>query len=383
MTQVTTQRTSSATMDIIKDFVIDETQTTRRIFKATIVDNHKDSTASVAGHIIYQRKGVKQEWDDISEIKLSELRSGDGIKFNFSCSELKKFSDILDEVYAIGNKGISSGTKNLVVLEASKLIEIPAERKQFIKDLLDKHYGVEIWEELVSANPDLATKLANSKIQMDREKSLNEFEESMKTEKDESYWQHFFENNQWIFGYGLKYQFLHLLQEQPNYGGTALTGKGAQKGDFLMHSAAENKFTVIVEIKKPSSQLFGYKKGTGEVAEYRNGVPWLHYELVGAISQVQVNCKTWETEGATNTQNQEALGAEKIFTHEPKGILVIGHTRELDNYEKRKAFELYRRNINNPEIITFDEIYERAKYIVGIREQPVVKKATEEDDRPF
>ena len=35
------------------------------------------------------------------------------------------------------------------------------------------------------------------------------------------------------------------------------------------------------------------------------------------------------------------------------------------NKQKYRSFELYRRNIINPEIITFDELYERAKFIVN------------------
>lgn len=34
------------------------------------------------------------------------------------------------------------------------------------------------------------------------------------------------------------------------------------------------------------------------------------------------------------------------------------------NERKFRSFELYRRNLIRPEIITFDELYERARYIV-------------------
>ena len=52
-------------------------------------------------------------------------------------------------------------------------------------------------------------------------------------------------------------------------------------------------------------------------------------------------------------------------TINPKGILVIGHTKELmGERSKIETFELFRRDINNLEIITFDELYERAKFIV-------------------
>jgi hypothetical protein len=36
----------------------------------------------------------------------------------------------------------------------------------------------------------------------------------------------------------------------------------------------------------------------------------------------------------------------------------------LDSISKRNTFELFRRNITSPEILTFDELYERAKFIV-------------------
>jgi enolase len=40
------------------------------------------------------------------------------------------------------------------------------------------------------------------------------------------------------------------------------------------------------------------------------------------------------------------------------------------NEDKFSSFELFRKQINNTEIITFDELYERAKHIVksGIQE---------------
>ena len=383
MAQLTTKSTSHYTADILQDFIIAETPTTRRIFKATIVDNPKDLSATVTGYIIYQRKGRTGEWEDVRKLNLSELKSGEGVKFHFSCSEMKSFHDALEQAYAIGNKGISYGTKELVVEEASKIIQIPANRKQVITTLLKKDYGEEVWDELLSIDPDLATKLSYAKIQADRKKSLLEFEQSLREDKGEPYWQDFFVKNQWIFGFGLKYQFLHLLQEQPYYGGSKFSGNGAQRGDYLLHTAAVNKFTVLVEIKKPEAPMFARTK-TGEIAKYRNGVPYLQYELTGAVSQIQVNSKTWEIEGSNSPENREKLQEQKISTHSPKGILVIGHTQQLDSFEKRKAFELYRSNIHNPEILTFDELFERAKYIVeGDGGNPSFGKKTAKEDLPF
>ncbi|MGA2631560.1 MAG: Shedu anti-phage system protein SduA domain-containing protein, partial [Terriglobia bacterium] len=88
-------------------------------------------------------------------------------------------------------------------------------------------------------------------------------------------------------------------------------------------------------------------------------------ELSGGVSQVQASCRKWEVEGSTTEQNREILHAEKTYTVRPKGILVIGITEQLLNdVDKRSTFELFRRNLVNPEILTFDELYERAQFIV-------------------
>ena len=178
----------------------------------------------------------------------------------------------------------------------------------------------------------------------------------------EAWWQDFFEKNTWIFGYGLNYQILKSVQAQPRYGGLTVTGRGVQKGDYLQRTEATVKFTVLVEIKRPGTQLLGSE-------QYRNGAWELGGELAGGVSQMHANCSTWEKEGSRSEENQEALTRQGIFTVQPKGILVIGHTKQLTDLHKRSTFEMFRRNTLNPEILTFDELYERAKFIVNHTEQ--------------
>ena len=115
---------------------------------------------------------------------------------------------------------------------------------------------------------------------------------------------------------------------------------------------------MLVEIKRPATQLLGTRS-------YRNGACELGAELTGGVSQIQANCSKWEKEGSQTEENREALSYRSTFTIQPKGILVIGHTEQLNQISKRNTFELFRRNTVNPEILTFDELYERAKFIVA------------------
>jgi acyl-CoA synthetase (AMP-forming)/AMP-acid ligase II len=60
----------------------------------------------------------------------------------------------------------------------------------------------------------------------------------------------------------------------------------------------------------------------------------------------------------------EEFHDKDIYTQIPKGILVVGNTGQLNSKPKRDSFQVYRRNLINPEVITYDELYERAKAIV-------------------
>ena len=68
----------------------------------------------------------------------------------------------------------------------------------------------------------------------------------------------------------------------------------------------------------------------------------------------------------------DSAGKEiKQKSYDSKVILIIGHWDQvkgdidLTKKTKIKTFELFRRDSRNVEIITYDELYDRAKYIVN------------------
>ncbi|MBI2417138.1 MAG: DUF4263 domain-containing protein [Ignavibacteriales bacterium] len=376
MSKLTTRSTSYNSAKVEQVLIIDETATTRRVFRAEINDVKVSTGETLSGTIIHQRKGLNDKWEDIEAIDLTRLKAGDGIKIHLRSTPLKRLFDGLQQLYCLSQKGVFLGEREFVVEEASKILSIPENRKLFVQKLLEQDFGEEIWKELVDNNPNLVTRLSRARIQQERSEALAEFENSLADEElDESYWQKFFQSNQWLFGFGLNYQFNSVLSDQPHIGGINYTGLGTQRGDFLLSSIAAAKFTCLVEIKKPFTKLLFYQKGQPFI--YRNGACLISSELSGAVSQIQVNCKTWQ-ETALNTQNDRTLHPLNIHTIQPKGILVIGRTEELITDTSVATFELYRRNIYNPEIITFDELLARARFIVA-NEQSDQKSQTEEE----
>lgn len=371
-----TVSTSLYSARLAEPVVIEENTTTRKVLIVDLNDKKKEVGETVGITIVHQRKKNNDEWEDIESINLNSLKGGEGVKLNLDSKNTRKIYDELSKLYALVDKeGVKYGVQEFSVAKADEIINIPKDRKTFIERLLSENYGEEVWNELISSNPDLATRLSLARIQTNRSNALDTFKENLEANNDdESFWQNFFADNDWIFGYGLNYQFLHLLKEQPDYGGRTYEGKGSQKGDFLMQTVADSHFTVLVEIKTPATKLLSYvKTEPRQVKNPRNDVWLLSSDLLGAISQIQVNCRTWSIDSQKG-ENIRLLERQNIYTVEPKGILIIGNTKELVRDESIvSCFETYRRNTNNPEIVTFDELYKRAEFIVNNKIQATPK----------
>ena len=367
MNNYKTISTSLYSARLAEPVIIEENATTRKVLIVDLNDKKKDIGETVGITLVHQRKKINDEWEDVESINLNSLKGGEGVKLNLDSKNTKKIYEELKKLYALVNEeGVKYGVQEFSIAKADEIIKVPKDRKTFIGRLLAENYGEEVWTELVSSNPDLATKLSLARIQTNRIIEINKFKENLESDNpDESFWQEFFNKNDWIFGYGLNYQFLHILKDQPDYGGRNFKGTGSQKGDYLMQTDGDSHFTVLVEIKTPATKLLSYtQKEPRQVKNPRNDVWLLSSDLLGAISQIQVNCRTWNLD-SQRSENTRLLEKENIFTVEPKGILIIGNTKELINDESIvSCFESYRRNTQNPEIVTFDELYKRAEYIV-------------------
>ena len=225
----------------------------------------------------------------------------------------------------------------------------------------NERLGEDFWEELVGAVGDLPLALAHRRLWSERLVTVESLEEHLDdSDWTEPRWQSFLEENAWLLGYGLSFQFLHLLQDHPWLGGRDLSGSGGQEGDFLVASDATVGFTALVEIKQPRAELVSQP--------YRNRVCKLGADLTGGVAQLQQQCWRWAVESSRNDRNRDHLESQGIFTHEPRGILVIGNTASLQSdRDRRMTFESFRRSLRQPEILAFDELLRRAKHTVEVQ----------------
>lgn len=205
-----------------------------------------------------------------------------------------------------------------------------------------------------------------------RKKQLERYRVLLKhPETPEADWQAFFEENVWIFGYGLTYLFLSNLDErklEQAVSGSDLWQRG-KRADGVLKSRGAIEALCFVEIKKHSTRLV-------RSPQYRPSCWAPSNELAGAVVQCQVTVEQAIRKVVEKLEPQDESGdptGEQIFTYQPRSFLVVGSLDEFtvdDRVQKDRyrSFELFRRNVTKPEIVTFDELYERAKFIVDVAE---------------
>jgi hypothetical protein len=259
-----TMRSTSAQSAVLEDRVLTETANTRLLLRPQVVTNVKDPDAGVRVSLIHQRKGTKGRWEDLPSPPLNSIKAGEIAKLELNSVKTRRLFDELRNLFAISESGgVRFGETVLVVGREDEILRVDANRASVIKWLLDKNYPQEIWRELLRTDPDLATRLSYARIQSERAKAIQQFLSNLTTQKDEQWWQSFFDANLWIFGYGLDYRILRSVQSQPNYGGAAVSGQGTQRGDYLLKTQAVKRFTVLVEIKRPDASLWSCPRQTG------------------------------------------------------------------------------------------------------------------------
>lgn len=283
------------------------------------------------------------------------------------------FKQIIGYLQLLSELNLADVNERRITLADDNLPDIDDETKKKIKTLLLRKDGQEIIEEVLASGIITSTDIVNIGY---RKKQLEIFDKLLNQEdyfvtyisenkltdtRHESVWQYFFNINDWIFGYGLDYRFLGILQKEAYVSGTDVAGKESVINDFLLGCS---KFTVLVELKKHDTPLFGKDKN-------RSNSWTLSDDLVSGLSQILEQKASWQVTAETNVNGNYNDTGELIQqkTFDPKSILVIGSTKQFDgtnkeNQIKAKTFELFRRDSKNIEILTYDELYERAKFIV-------------------
>ena len=190
----------------------------------------------------------------------------------------------------------------------------------------------------------------------------------------EALWQRFLEEEPWILGSGLAGTLFTSWSDdrlEQTVAGYSVAGKG-KRADALLRTNGRIRSLVFAEIKHHQSPLLHGQ-------EYRSACWAPSSELVGGVTQVQQTVEAATRAIGARLADLDADGfetGEHTYLTRPRSFLVIGHLSQLRSdagvhVSKNQSFELYRRNVREPEIITFDELLARAEWQVSMGgEQP-------------
>lgn len=183
----------------------------------------------------------------------------------------------------------------------------------------------------------------------------------------ESLWQRFLEENPWLIGSTLAPQFLHSWSKErleQTVVGASIAAPG-KRSDAVLRTAGAISAVVLAEIKHHRTNLLA--------AEYRKACWRISPEVAGGVAQCQ----------GTVDEAQDALGKTievtddsgyavgQAFVCRPRSLLVIGSLNEFTDagnvhHSKFESFERFRRSLRDPEILTFDELFERARLTLAL-----------------
>ena len=346
-----------------------------RFFRIVFQDENKTEikiASKTSMQVVY-----KPDRNDIEGLEIVKIIDGEEkqklsfTKFNFQ--QLKSFLSFISE---INLETIS--TRRLKIADGSFDI-LDEDSKKQISTLLMGDEGAELIQNLLDNDIVTSRDIVNTgyrKAQLDifyrlltEDTFIQEYKASetglRDGSKDEIAWQYFFNKNQWIFGYSLNYKFEGILQKEFSASDTDASGKGQVNADFLL---GDENFTSFVELKKPSTPLFGESKN-------RSGCWRLSNDLIDSVSQILEQ----KASGMIKIETTKDLATESGHfitqkSYDSRCFLIIGDlVKQINETEdtpqtkkiKMKTLELFRRDSRNIEIITYDELYNRALYIVN------------------
>ena len=195
----------------------------------------------------------------------------------------------------------------------------------------------------------------------------NKHKENIKGTGEEAVFHYFLKKNDWILGLNVDIKFIKDFTDEVHVGNPDTTGVGNPKTDMM----AISDYTTLIEFKIPKTHFFTEIKSS----KSRTGTWSFTNDFIEGISQCLKQCSSWDKEH----KSKDLVGNDKeIFlqdyhrTIDPKVIFIIGNkqkelnikNKKTDNLLKRDTLERFRRNNRNVEIVSYDELYERAYFIV-------------------
>ena len=383
--------TSSVTADT-SPVVLNQTDSLRFRFLPTLVTNEKDPQKSVSGKLVYERKPRKEHSFPTDKVSRKSIKTGEWMELQLNTSETYELFCGLKQLYELyDNMGVipygvatyarvdSTFRHFLSIIQndpsAARMIG-NAENFDLVKTLLRLITQTESLESLKKSLMELqdenlqhlTTTLNIEKLQ--RVATL--MEENLDNNSEEFWQTTVFKENQWVLAQVFACPCT-IFSDKAYVGGKGVDNSGGNLCDFIYQNRLSQN-VALIEIKTPCTDIIGNS--------YRGTYSFSH-ELSGAVNQV-LNYRDNLTKSYYTLCHQNASQFEVLS---PKCVVVIGKLESMDSTQIA-AFENFRNSLNNVQILTFDELYQRVVDLMAVLSEDstishIDQYEDESEDLPF
>ena len=351
MPEITTQSTSSNTMDITP-FLLHETGSTRLLFYPRWVE---DSENHLRGGFRFEKKGRNDTWEEFEGKKITTVHRDETYELNLSGEDVASLFSNLESIKSTLEEYGHHWGKTTFKLAESNINGLLLQ----IGDIENRDMVISRLKELEENNfESLENVVAIARLT----NVIDEIKANL-SNSDERYWQKLFEKYPWVLQQVFAYPVYYLYGET-NLGGKNTKGRqggGSIATDFLFNNGSNGSFAVI-EIKPPTKAIVG--------SVYRGSNPGdqnmshsMSDELTGGLvqmeNQIRVAIEYFRTMLGEDYPDLNRLN--------PSGVLLIGRSATLTPDETR-SFNLFRKSLGRNLVITFDELLEKLEILRGIYE---------------
>jgi hypothetical protein len=183
---------------------------------------------------------------------------------------------------------------------------------------------------------------------------------------EEAVWHHFLKRNDWILGLNVDIKFIRDFYDEQKVGLEDSKGRLSPKSDLLGIS----DYTTLIELKHSNTKIFKIKKTNKSRANTWDFSEDFIEGISQCLGQKTSIDKSYDLKEFID-ENKTRLDKNKHRNLDCKVVFIIGnrknefpHDNQDDNIIKSETFERFRRNIRNIDIITYDELFERAYHLV-------------------
>jgi hypothetical protein len=375
----------------VEPIVLREGETMRLVFKPTLVHNHQNDTQPVLGEFVYQKKRQNDEWEDDVQKAINQMSAGCGIKLALKTGEIDAVLRHVQSLYSFYREHqlpnrrqayqpadsvtpLTGTTHDLLANVAAQAGE--GGLSAVLKWAMTANDASETVKQLTRLDASSLQQI-NSLSGISALKQMLSLWDDEQNNGSEEFWQKELTKRPYIFSQVFATPVV-FVGSKAFVGGKGIENSGGKYTDFVFKAASTSNL-LFIEIKEPTTKLL-----TG--SPYRDpDVYGPSRELSGAVVQVA----RYKDRALKDFYSLARNSYTEFKAASPRCLVVAGHSNEFGPKEhpiqeqrrateqKMESFELFRNNLRECSVITFDELFGKTRSLVEILE------SSQADTPPF